>query len=146
MLPSTTTHVPGLNLLVASVSPTTVGTPYSRARIARCDSTLPRLGDEPAQSRQERRKAGIERAHDEHVAGLWRHVDPDSHRAGTASAARALATLVLSGADGNNDAVVCQAERCRQGRRGLDRFAELECDGASRVERSGKLVEAEVDH
>ena len=57
---------------------------------------------------------------------------------GTASAARALATLVLSGADGNNDAVVCQAERCRQGRRGLDRFAGfLECDrpSGSRTQR-----------
>src|SRR5690606_18772693 len=41
VLPSTTTSVPGANRRTASSTPTTVGTPSSRARIARCESTLP---------------------------------------------------------------------------------------------------------
>ncbi len=64
--PSTLTIVPSGYRAMASDAPTTTGTPDSRARIARCDSTLPGLCHQAPQPGQQRRQVGRQRADDQH--------------------------------------------------------------------------------
>ena len=87
-----------MNRSLAPAWPTTVGTPYSRARIARCDRTLPVSATSPPRPGSSGRQAGIERAHDEHVAGGRRDRRADVHRAGAASTAGAPARVAARSA------------------------------------------------
>ena len=84
--------------------------------MARCDSTLPVSATRPPSPGSTAAKAGVERAHDEHVAGRGRASVADVDRAATRAAAGAAAPSSGAGAHGHDDAVVGQAERGRQRR------------------------------
>ena len=67
--PSTITTSPSANCSGAPTTPTTAGTLYSRARIARWLSGLPVSATRPTIDRQRAGQRGVEGAHDEHLAG-----------------------------------------------------------------------------
>ena len=99
------------------------------------------LGDEPAEPGEHRRQAGVERAHDEHVAGRRRRVRAEVDRSGTAATACAPATLPAPGADRHDDAVHGQAERRRERWSRLEAVPQVEHERPTGLDELGELVQ-----